>query len=135
MTRIQEMFATHPTQTQMDTQSVTRCLEACMECLETCNSCADACIAEQNVSMLKHCIRLNRDCADICEASARILSRQNETDWRLVHSIMETMSMACRLCAEECEQHAEHHEHCRLCAEVCRECEQVCDQMMQSLPV
>ena len=135
MTRIEQMYKTHPTQSEMDSGMMADCLESCMECLETCNSCADACLGEKNVDMLKRCIRLNLDCADLCEVSARILSRQTETDWRLVRSVTDTMAMACRLCAEECEKHAKMHDHCRVCAEACRRCEQSCHKMMGAIPV
>ena len=30
---------------------------------------------------------------------------------------------ACRACAHDCEQHANTHRHCRICAETCRDCE------------
>ena len=33
---------------------------------------------------------------------------------------------ACRLCAQECDDHASRHEHCRVCAEACRACERAC---------
>jgi hypothetical protein len=39
----------------------------------------------------------------------------------------------CRACAEECECHARHHEHCRLCAEECRRCERACDDLLAAL--
>ena len=108
------MLKTHPVQGRVDTRMLSDCLEACVECMEICNSCADACLGEKQVDSLKHCIRLNRDCADICEATVRILSRLTETDWRLVHGVVEAMVTACNLCAEECERHADMHEHCRV---------------------
>ena len=41
--------------------------------------------------------------------------------------------MACRACGDECEKHAAHHEHCRLCAEVCRRCEQACRDLAATI--
>ena len=41
--------------------------------------------------------------------------------------------VACLACAEECDQHAEHHEHCRLCAEVCRRCKNACDDLLATI--
>ena len=83
-------------------------------------------VGEENVSTLSRCIRLNNDCADICEMAGRILSRQNSTDWDLVESVLSNVILASNLCADECEKHEGHHEHCRICAEVCRNCAEVC---------
>jgi hypothetical protein len=41
--------------------------------------------------------------------------------------------VACRICREECERHADHHEHCRICEDVCRVCEQACDRVLSIL--
>jgi hypothetical protein len=41
--------------------------------------------------------------------------------------------VACRACAEECDFHASHHDHCRVCAEVCRRCEQACGELLASM--
>ncbi len=30
---------------------------------------------------------------------------------------------------DECEQHAEMHEHCKVCMESCRRCEEVCNRL------
>lgn len=37
--------------------------------------CADACRGEQDVKMMAECIRLDRDCAEICRAAAAWMSR------------------------------------------------------------
>jgi hypothetical protein len=41
--------------------------------------------------------------------------------------------VVCRACAVECERHAAHHDHCRVCAEVCRRCEQACGDLLASM--
>ncbi len=38
-----------------------------------------------------------------------------------------------RACAEECERHAAHHEHCRVGARVCRSCEAACDALLAAI--
>lgn len=119
----------------MDLTMMSDCLEACMTCAETCASCADACLGEQNLEMLKRCIRLNEDCRDICVTTAGILSRQTETDWTIVRDMITAAMDAARLCAEECEKHAQMHEHCAVCAQTCRQCEQSCNQMVKAMPL
>ena len=44
---------------------LTRCIEACLDCEQVCRSCADACLSEDMVTMLRQCIRLDLDCADV----------------------------------------------------------------------
>ncbi|HWE43370.1 MAG TPA: four-helix bundle copper-binding protein, partial [Gemmatimonadaceae bacterium] len=51
------------------------CIEACVACLVACEMCADACLDEKDVKMMAQCIRLDRDCADACDAALRAMSR------------------------------------------------------------
>jgi hypothetical protein len=85
------------------------------------------------VAQLIRCIRLNLDCADVCETAGRIASRQTEPQSEVTRAILGACAEACRRCAEECERHAAHHEHCRVCAEECRRCEQACRDAMAEL--
>ena len=52
----------------------------------------------------------------------------------LARRIVEACLEACRTCGEECERHAHHHEHCRVCAEACHRCEQACQDALAALP-
>jgi hypothetical protein len=52
------------------------CIEACYDCAQSCTACADACLGEEDPKLLARCIRLNLDCANICDATGKILSRQ-----------------------------------------------------------
>ena len=127
---IEKMIQTHPNKPVVQADQLAACIEACFDCAQACSSCADACIAEANVTALRRCIRLNADCADICIATGQILSRQQNADARLVRSQLETCLLACQVCAEECERHAQHHEHCRVCADACRVCMQACQAVL-----
>ena len=127
---VQEMTKAHPQPTSLDRDALLRCIEECFDCAATCTSCADACLGENDVQELVRCVRLNLDCADVCDAAGRILTRQTAPDLDLLRATTEACATACRACAEECERHAAHHEHCRICAEVCRRCEQACDDLV-----
>ena len=85
------------------------------------------------VAELVRCIRLNLDCADVCRATSQVLTRQTATEPALWRDLVNACSTACVVCAEECERHADMHEHCRICAEHCRECVQVCDSLLQAV--
>ena len=77
---------------------------------------------------------MNLDCADTCDATRRVLTRQTAFEPRLVRALLEACVEACRICAEDCERHAQEMgmEHCRLCAEACRRCEQACKELLSS---
>ena len=130
---VQEMLQTHPA-AAADVQTLVRCIEDCFACAESCTACADACLAEDQVGDLRRCIRINLDCADICIATGNVLTRQTEPETSVIRTLLEACAAACRACGEECERHAEHHEHCRICADACRSCEQACEDALSSLP-
>ena len=114
MTHVQQMVQTNPTQAPVDESTLVECIEACFDCAQSCTACADACIGEGDIQMLARCIRLCLDCADVCESTGKILSRQMAFDPQLVEAALRACAEACQVCGEECEQHAEHHEHCRV---------------------
>jgi uncharacterized membrane protein len=128
---VTKILETHPQATANET--LARCIEQCFACALTCTSCADACLAEERVRELVRCIRLDLDCADMCEATGRLLTRQTSSEPQLTRNMLGVCAQACRTCAEECERHAQHHEHCRVCAEACRRCEQACEDLLSSL--
>jgi hypothetical protein len=131
MHHVTNILETHPQAAANET--LARCIEQCFACALACSSCADACLAEEEVQELVRCIRLDLDCADVCEATGRILTRQTTFEPRLARGMLEACAEACRICAEECERHAQHHGHCRVCAEACRRCEQACEDLLGSL--
>ena len=117
---VRDMLEAHPRSTILDRDLLLRCIEECIDCAATCTSCADADLAEPEVAELVRCIRLCLDCADVCEAAGRILSRQTEPDLGVLRAEIEDCAATCRASAAECEKHASHHEHCRICADACR---------------
>jgi hypothetical protein len=116
------MMSTHPkVQGEVDTV-----LTRCIDCEQVCRSCADACLSEEMVAMLRQCIRLDLDCADLCSAVASIMSRRTGSNDEVLKHLVDTCAEACRICADECAKHGDRHEHCRVCAETCRACEGAC---------
>ena len=127
---VRELIETHPQPSSLDSGALLRCIEDCFDCSATCTSCADACLGEKGPQELVRCIRLCLDCADACGAAGRIVTRQTALDLDVVRAAVEACAVVCRVCGEECEMHAAHHEHCRLCAEACRRCEQACNDLV-----
>jgi hypothetical protein len=123
---VQEMIRTHPHVQGNLNETLARCIDELYDCAQICTSCADACLGEQAVEPLKQCIRLNLDCGDVCAATGAIATRRTGSNEILIQNMLESCALACRPCGEECESHAEEHQHCRICAEACRRCEQAC---------
>jgi hypothetical protein len=133
MTHAKDMLETHPRGAAIEAGALLACIDACFDCAQTCTTCADADLAENDVATMIRCIRLCLDCGDVCIATGRVLSRQTEFEPEFARSLVQACAHACRVCAEECERHAAHHEHCRVCAETCRRCEQACDEVLSLL--
>src|SRR5699024_1456631 len=133
MTMSDRMFDTHPALDAIDGPALAACLQACRKCATACTACADACLAESDVTELISCIRTDLDCAEVCAATAAILTRRTATDPQIVRAQVTATRTIARACAEECEMHAEHHAHCRLCAEACRSCERACTELLAAL--
>jgi hypothetical protein len=108
--------------------------------IDTLNDCTQACdadtgcdLSEQTVSELVRCIRLCQDCADVCTATARVVSRQAEYDANVIEPLLEACAAVCKDCGDECQRHAQMHQHCRVCAEACRSCEHACRELLNAI--
>ncbi|MCZ4245896.1 four-helix bundle copper-binding protein [Pedobacter punctiformis] len=95
-------------------------IQTLLDCALACEYCASSCLEEGHVKMMVKCIKLDRDCADLCVQAARLLQR----DSVIAHQYLLLCEEVCRLCAEECVKH--HHEHCQACAKACRTCADAC---------
>ena len=121
-----QIFALHPQPTALPHDVLLGCAETCSECSASCNACADASLGEADIEEMRAVVRLALDCADLCHTTERIVLRQTAQSTEVLRAVVIACLTACRACAEECEKHAAHHEHCRLCAEACRRCEAAC---------
>lgn len=126
-----EMLKSAPQKLTVDAQLVADAIDAAAACAVACTACASACLSEG--MDMQQCVRDDLDCADLCEVTARHLARLNAGDKQLTLSILAACIEACVQCAGSCEEHAEHHEHCRLCLEACRRCETACQALVDAL--
>ncbi len=122
-----------PQQLTVDAGLVAAAIDAASACAVVCSACASACLSEGDASAMATCIRDDLDCADLCGVTARHLARLNASDKQLTVTILAACIEACVQCAGSCAPHAEHHEHCRLCAEACRRCEEACQALLDAL--
>lgn len=129
----QQIISTHPDVQGNYSAALVHCIDECFSCAQVCIACADACVAEPMVEQLRQCIRLDMDCADLCNATGVLASRRTGSNEPVLRAALEVCTLACARCAEECERHASKHEHCRICAEACRSCEDACRVAMRSV--
>ncbi len=120
------IIAKHPSYDGAHNGELVACIEACMNTAAASAACADACLAEAQVAEMVTCIRLNLDCADLCAATARILSRHVGHLTQAVVAQVNALAAVVLACGLECTQHAERFEHCDLCAQACRLCAEAC---------
>ena len=134
MSYVKAMLDTHPREFGLDADQLTARIDACLDCAQACTACADACLGEADVAAMVRCIRIDSDCADVCAATARVLSRQTEYAPEITRAVVGACLVACRECAQECEAHGAHGvEHCRVCAEACRRCEAACEAILSAV--
>lgn len=99
------------------------CIKACDACTAACEHCATACLSEGDMKMMAECIRLDRDCADICQLASAMMSR----DSKFAKEVCALCATICEACATECAKHK--LKHCEDCAAACRRCAEACRKM------
>lgn len=130
---VREMMDSYPAEINLDRGLLADAVQATLQCAQTCTACADACLSEQSVDQLRKCVRSNLDCADICDTTARVLSRHTGYDANITRAQLQACIQACTSCGSECHQHASMHEHCRICAEECRRCADTCQALLHAI--
>lgn len=90
-------------------------------CAIVSNMCYNSCLNGEQVTSRIRCIELCRECADICQLTSSMMSRESkETDGFLKLCVKIMLD-----CAAECEKHDD--EHCQKCARVCYKCAEMCN--------
>ncbi len=135
MTYSLPMLETYPADINLDKAQLAAVIDAVTACSQACTACADACLSEGSAMLpnLVKCIRDNLDCADVCDTTARVLSRHTGYDANLSRAQVQAAIQATRTCGNTCEEHAQMHEHCRVCAEACRSAEQALTALLGQL--
>jgi hypothetical protein len=128
-----QLLDTYPGTLNADPEMLAATLDALSDCAQACTADADADLREQDLAAMVKCIRLCLDCADICTATAGVISRQTDYDANVTRPLVQACAATCKSCGDECERHAQHHEHCRVCEEACRRCEQACRELLSAL--
>lgn len=98
-------------------------IEKLHECMTACNHCYDACLQEDDVNKMVDCIRLDRECADICAYLEQALGRGTP----FASQLAKVCAEICQACGDECNKH--DHQHCQECAQACYACAEACNHL------
>lgn len=128
------IIETAPVKLAVDAATLGEAIHTFQECAAACTACADACLAEDEVEQLRNCITLDNVCAEICTATANVMSRIAYGSYDVLKAQLQACIEACRVCGDECRSHADMHEHCAACAEQCERTEQVARDLLDALP-
>jgi uncharacterized membrane protein len=128
-----ELLGTYPGAINVDAGVLAAAIDAVSDCAQACVADTDADLSEHNLAEMVTCIRLCLNCADVCTATAGVISRPAAYDPDVAKPLLQACVAICRSCGDECERHAQHHAHCRVCAEACRRCEQACRDLQGAL--
>jgi len=129
MSYARQMLETYRT-SAVDAAVPADAIDALNDCAQACTADADADLGDENVAGMIKCLRLCLDCADVCSATARVMSRQTAYDAGLARPLLEACAAICARCGDECQAHAGMHPHCAVCEQACRRCEQACRDLI-----
>jgi hypothetical protein len=133
MSYARQMLDTYPHTFNVDAGVLAATIDALTDCAQACTADTDADLSEQNVTDMVKCIRLCLNCADVCTATIAVTSRQAEYDANVAKPLLEACAAICKSCGDECERHAQMHEHCRICEQACRRCQQACRELLAAI--
>ncbi|MGM0827462.1 MAG: four-helix bundle copper-binding protein [Bacillota bacterium] len=107
----------------MSQENYVKAIQTLNECMEACNHCFDACLKEVNVGMMVDCIRMDRECADMCGFLELALLRGTP----FVAELAPACATICEACGNECKKH--DYVHCQKCADACFKCANECKKL------
>ncbi|WP_215449679.1 hypothetical protein [Streptomyces sp. ATCC 21386] len=117
MIHTRELFDSVTTESNLGNETLAAAVDVLAECETAVTACATGMLAQKDADTLREAIDRDLDCADVVAATRRILTRHNGHDPALITAQVEACLIACRRSHDVCIGHAQHHEHCRICAD------------------
>jgi len=133
MLEARELFDSMTMDTDIDRERWSTAITALAGCQEAVTACAGAMVM---LGGLASAVLRDLDFADVVQATSRVLTRAADTadtDHSLLSAQLEACLMACERSHELCNAQAEHHSHCRICAQTTRECADACRELLAAL--
>lgn len=115
----------------IDRERWSNAITALGNCQEAVTACAGAMLMVGE-GMESGVLR-DLDCADVVQATARVLTRAAGMDRTLLAAQLEACLVACERSHEFCREHAEHLPHCRICSESTEECADACRELLAAV--
>jgi hypothetical protein len=69
------------------------------------------------------------NCADMCNTMMRSMLRMQGMTPAVMMAMLDACIAMCQMCMDECMQHADMSEVCKMCAQACKACMDACMQM------
>ncbi len=126
MTATREVLAAGAVDTTYDLDQVAAVLDALGDCEATSTTCAVSMLAHMDAAGFTDSIRADLDFVDIAIAARRVLSRGAGTSGDTGQHLLQAVTAAAKRSNAACARHADHHAHCRLCAEASQRAVQAC---------
>ena len=101
MSYARQMLDTYSRTFNVDAGMLAAAIDALSDCVQACNADNAADLGEPNVTEMVTCIRLCLHCADVCTATAAVLSRQAEYDAIVTEPLLGVCAAVCRSCGDE----------------------------------
>ncbi len=95
-------------------------IQRLLDCATSCKRCAASTVEKPGITSMDYCVKIIRDCAELCFATAKLLTRNSE----LGHELLPLCHKICLQSAEECRK--QEHAHCKECEEECTQCAEEC---------
>lgn len=93
-------------------------------CALACDLCVTASLAhvERGMTDMLACVRMARECAALCRATAALASMGSSR----LSELARICADCCDACSAQCRSHAEHEPACAACADACASCATAC---------
>ncbi|WP_435225608.1 hypothetical protein [Streptomyces sp. Tue6028] len=133
MLQTRELIDSVTTSSPLNHEILAKALDVLAECEEAVTACATGMLAEKDADDLRTAINQDLDCADVTTATRRVLTRGSSHDPALLSAQVEACLIACQRSHDQCAQHAQHHDHCRICAEATSRAADACREVLAAV--
>ena len=131
MLEVRELFDSITVDTDIDRDRWSNAITALGNCQDAVTACAAAMLMAGD-GMASGVLR-DLDCADVAQATTRVLTRAAGMDRSLLSAQLEACLLACERSHEFCRAHAEHLPHCRICSENTKSCAEACRELLATV--
>ncbi|MFF4350213.1 hypothetical protein [Streptomyces sp. NPDC001530] len=133
MLQTRELIDSVATSSPLGHEVLAKAVDVLAECEEAVTACATGMLAEKDTDDLRTAISQDLDCADVTAVTRRFLTRGSSHDPALITAQLEACLIACQRSHDLCAQHAQHHEHCRICAEATGRAADACREILAAV--